>query len=179
MENTGCSSESSRGWSRGRAVPFLIHSNMSFSSRSKSLSTTSPTFTSKSTAARTGGQLRTQVSEATRGGTAPQAAQEPHLPSCHCLPGVSRSLFKLAYLPSGQSGCPGLETWPSHEEHSLVLQGTQAWFPAPTLQAAHTVCSSSPRGPDTPCWPLWVPGRHQHVRDTQIYMQVNTHKCKQ
>lgn len=88
IENTGCSSESSWGWSGSRAVPFLIHSNMSFSSKSKSLSTTSPTFTNKSTAVKTGVQLRIGASEATRGSQTPQApprakpAKVPLPPRC-------------------------------------------------------------------------------------------------
>lgn len=102
MENTGCSSESSWGWPGSRVAPFLIHSNMSFSSKSKSLSTTSPTFTSKSTAAETGVQMRVPEQ-------LPKLLPQPNPPTSS--QGVSRSLFKP---PAMQSGFLGLERWLSH-----------------------------------------------------------------
>lgn len=106
--NTRCSSDSSWGWSRGWAAPFLIHSNISFSSKSKSLSTTSPTFTSKSTAAnKKDVEMRSKNFKAVMWIKIPKSIpRKPNLAKALLIPEAVRlpPLFNCAYLPSFLNG---------------------------------------------------------------------------
>lgn len=100
--NARCSSDSSWGWSRGWTAPFLIQSNISFSSKSKSLSTTSPTFTSKSTVEnKTDVEMRNKILKAIMLIKIPQfIPRKPNLAKALLIPEAIGllSLFNFACL---------------------------------------------------------------------------------
>ena len=59
-----------------------------------------------------------------------------------------------------------------------VASGAEEMAQSLRAPKAHNCLELQAWRSDTLCWPLWAAGTYQHARDTQIYMQEDTHKFK-